>query len=155
MPERKPDNQKVAEMRALVNLLATMDTRPHAVVSAVDRLRRSETVPDHEQRARQIKAAFDMLNAYLSENPGSEHREYIENCKQAHMRSHLKQLSVLVEPDQETWFMNFALFGISWQEVSRVLQEHPELQSWYNSFINSYQKWATIKVLPPTFWTTF
>src|SRR5437660_710295 len=114
-----------------------MDAKSDAVLNAVSLLQRSETIPDHEQRARQIKSAFDLLNAYLRENPASEHGKYIENCKQSYMRSHLKRLSALDEPDRETWFMNFILFATSKQELVRTLERHPELRSWHDRFVQS------------------
>jgi len=125
-----------------------MAPKPDALVKADHLLQQSETVSDHERRARQIKEAFDLLNAYLDESPASEHREYIENRKQAYMRSHLKRLSKLTEPDRETWFFNFILFGTSEREVAQFLEQHPELRSWYVAFLHSQSEWATKELVP-------
>ena len=125
-----------------------MAPKPDSVVKAVQLLERSETVPDHEQRARQIKEAFDLLNAHLKASPASEHREYVENCKVSYIRSHLKRLSVLDEPDRETWLLNFLLFATSEREVTQVLEQHPELRPWYDAFEQSCLDWATKELMP-------
>ena len=125
-----------------------MTARPDTITRAVQLLERSETIQDHEQRARRIKEAFDLLNGYLKENPPSEHREYIENCKRSHIRSHLKRLSGLDEPDRQTWFFNFILFAASERDVAEVLEQHPELRSWHEGFVQSCREWATKELVP-------
>ncbi len=125
-----------------------MASAPDVVVTADELLQQSEAVPDHERRARRIKDAFELLNAYLKEHPTSEHREYIENRKLAYLRSHLTRLSVLTEPDPETWLFNFILFATSEHEVAKVLEQHPELRSWYDSFAHSQSEWATKELVP-------
>ena len=127
-----------------------MAARPGEVEKAVNVLLRSEAVPDHEKRAKQIKEAFDFLDAYLKENPASEHREYVEKCKRSYLRSHLMRLSSVDEPDQEMWLFNFILFAGSHREVAQVLEQHPELRSWYDRFMfmRSYLEWAGLELLP-------
>jgi hypothetical protein len=115
-----------------------MNDKPDAVMKAVAMLKGCETVPDHEQRARRIQEAFRLLDAYLIETPASEHREYIENCKRSHIRAHLKHLSSLDEPDQMTWFYNFALFVTSKEAVEQVLAQSPGLRPWYEIFVESH-----------------
>ena len=123
-----------------------MSPKPETLTNADSLLQQSETIPDHQLRARRIKEAFDSLNAYLKENPSSEHREYIENRKQSYLRSHLRQLSTLTDPDVETWFFNFVLFTTSEREVTCVLEQDPELKAWYEAFVHS--EWAKNELVP-------
>jgi hypothetical protein len=115
-----------------------MIDKPEAVMKAVALLERCEIVPDHEQRARRIQEAFGLLDAYLNETPASEHREYIENCKRSYIRAHLRRLSSLDEPDQMTWFYNFALFATAKEAVDQVLEQSSGLRPWYDIFVQSH-----------------
>jgi hypothetical protein len=124
-----------------------MIDEPDPVVKAVALLKGSETVSDHERRAKQLYEAFGMLNTYLKETPDSEHREYIENCKRSYMRTHLKRLSELDEPDEMTWFHNVLLFVNAEREVVEVLDELPELKPWHNRFEQSCREWFQNAVL--------
>jgi hypothetical protein len=129
-------------------LEATMTPKPETVVRADRILQQSETIEDHESRAKQLKEAFDLLNAYLKENPVSEQWEYVQKRKQSHMRSHLRRLSQLTEPDRETWVHNFILFAVFEEEVSHSLDQHPELRSWYDAFRRSHVDWAARELVP-------
>jgi hypothetical protein len=125
-----------------------MTPNPDVVVRADRLLQQAETIPDHERRARQIREAFDLLDTYLKESPNSEHREYVENRKQSYMRSHLKCLSTVREPDRETWLFNYILFVMSEREVAQVLGQHEELRAWYDAFVQSQSEWARKELVP-------
>jgi hypothetical protein len=118
-----------------------MAPKPDQLVTADYKLQQAEKVEDHGRRARELTEAFGLLNAYLKENPASEHREYIENRKLSHMRNHLRHLSQLTQPDQETWLFNIVLFTLSAPEVTRALEQHPELRSWYEAFREAHDDW--------------
>jgi hypothetical protein len=125
-----------------------MSDRPKAVSDAVHTLERAEKVENHEERAKLVKASFDSLKRFLVEHPDSEHREYVENVKRAYLRSHMIRLSSVREPDTNTWFFNFILFGTSEREVAEVLQEQPELAVWHGQFVESQQVWAREVLVP-------
>ena len=118
-----------------------MTDKPDAVENAIALLRTSETVPDHERRARQYADAFQLLNTCLEEIRDPEVREFIENSKRAYMRRHLVLLSELAEPDNQTWVHNYLFFDIAEQEVAWVLAEKPELRPWYDRFVRSCREW--------------
>ena len=113
---------------------------PTVVEKAIKMLNESEALANPEDCAKAMMGAIIILKAYLQENPASEHLEVIETRIVTHLCKHTSRLKSHGEPDTMEWFHSFALFVVSGQErMTKVFARQPELQPWYDVFMQSRQ----------------
>lgn len=68
-------------------------------------------------------------------------RDVLKNLRQSHTRVLINQLVTMPNMEIEVWFEYIMLFMLRLKnDVSLVLQEHPEIQKNYDNFKEKYKK---------------
>jgi hypothetical protein len=113
---------------------------PETVQRGLRMLKEAEPIAEAGLRAQRFREAVGILNKYMTANPDSPAREFVQNVKAAYVRRHVQVLSAEPELDLVSWFQNFVLFSIAEKELEAVLEKCPELRPWSDAFFVSTRR---------------
>jgi len=98
---------------------------------------------DPAKKCLALQKALDAMELYEEDHPGMEapERDVLKNLRQSHTRVLINQLVTMPNMEIEVWFEYIMLFMLRLKnDVSLVLQEHPEIQKNYDNFKEKYKK---------------
>ncbi len=108
---------------------------PEEISDAIEMLETFDNLQKHEFRAGDYENAIEILNAYLTQNPGSSHINFIKNIKLTYTRKLLEQLPKLHTLTFSEWVpYMIAFYFTAKNEIDMVIERYPNLGKYYKDF---------------------
>ena len=109
---------------------------PEEIRDAIEMLETFDNLQEHGLRAGDYENAIEILNAYLTENPGSPHINFIKNIKLTYTRKLLEQLPKLHSLKFSEWLpYMMPLIYTARNEIDLVIERYPNLAKHYKKFL--------------------
>lgn len=109
---------------------------PDEIKDVVELLESFEKSDNHQHRTRDFIDAIEVINEYVSANPESSRKPFIQNLKSTYIHRLLQQLPNFRDITFKDWFHYFVLFIELDKDIKILIESNPDLKKGKSDFLD-------------------